>query len=130
MVVVLDRQDALEDFTRATTKRSQSVHQMAAMFAYSMSAAEKFGDGARQPMGESDVPGELSVMSYHIYMSWNMHGRFDTVLLFLRLLALGCMSNKVLCVCANGLTVSCVPPSAGACCTAIYDAAVAALVFF
>ncbi|CAM9131678.1 unnamed protein product, partial [Scytosiphon promiscuus] len=56
------RKNAREDFTRATHKRSQSVHQMVAMYASSASAAsplmnEKAADGQDRQLPRAIAPG-------------------------------------------------------------------------
>ncbi|CAB1115629.1 unnamed protein product [Ectocarpus sp. CCAP 1310/34] len=51
------RKDALEDFTRATHKRSQSVHQMAAMYASTSSDKSSNADGIKQQQqGDAWLP--------------------------------------------------------------------------
>lgn len=64
---VLLLQDALDDFTRATHKRSQSVHQMAAMYASSTMSAMSMSSGkAGADSGDgrdeldASLPGEFS----------------------------------------------------------------------
>ncbi|CBJ26982.1 hypothetical protein Esi_0051_0072 [Ectocarpus siliculosus] len=52
------RKNALEDFTRATHKRSQSVHQMAAMYASTSSDKSSNADGIKQQQqGDAWLPG-------------------------------------------------------------------------
>ncbi|CAM9252521.1 unnamed protein product [Ectocarpus sp. 12 AP-2014] len=50
------RKNALEDFTRATHKRSQSVHQMAAMYASTSSDKSSNADGIKQQQGDAWLP--------------------------------------------------------------------------
>lgn len=62
LLIFVSEQDALEDFTRATHKRAQSVHQMVAMFASNGSEkGEEGGDGKAggTPNGKKTTPNSM-----------------------------------------------------------------------